>query len=268
MKSLITIPLGFYVALTLFAVESSVIAGAPTQQFLISYDAKLTVDPRRASNTGLSQGMINTLTSVVGNSVSIGDVNDTVSFSKDTYHIHSVGTLSSMVAVFMTKGTFIRTSEGQIFGNKLNTLRYVDIRDNNPPLTTLVDQKNKRVVFYNGNTTVSSISSQNKIQDVLSVGYSFIGHLPDQTVSVSMSDGKSIKEAVFDLRKEMLQLSTGQLETIKLTRRLATRDEASVEYWLRPSDGLPLRVRIGMSQRYGAVLDLMTKKIPAKVQPF
>ena len=115
-------------------------------------------------------------------------------------------------------------------------------------------------------TVVNSVPYDRRIQDVLSLGYAFMGKRPTQALSIAMSDGKSIKRMIFDVRKEPLKLSAGQWDTVKLTRRVANKDDATVEYWLRTSDGLPLRVRIGMSQRYGAVLDLTMTKAPAKVQ--
>jgi hypothetical protein len=54
--------------------------------------------------------------------------------------------------------------------------------------------------------------------------------------------------------------------SVKLTRRKVSAEDASVEYWLKENDGLPLRVRIGMSQRYGAVLDLRAVQIPNVIQ--
>lgn len=255
-------------ALTIIISVPLSVTAQPVQQFTVNYDASLALDPKRASNKGLSQSMINVLTSIMGSAMSIADIKDTVTFSKDTYHIQSVGTLGRILSAFMPKGTFVRVSDGQILGSTINTLRYVDIRTSNPPLTTLVDAKNKSILFYNGKTFVNSTPYKYKLHDALSLGYAFIGKLPTQALSVAMSDGKSIKQAIFDVRKEPLKLSTGQWDSIKLTRRVVNKDDASVEYWLRASDGLPLRVRIGMSQRYGAVLDLTATKIPTKVQPF
>lgn len=252
-------------AILLVLIANPMTVNAQTvKNFSISYDAQLSLDKKRATETGMSSSMINALTSVMGNSVSIAEVVDTVSINKNTYHIQSMGTLTRLVSVFMAKGTFIRISEGQMTENVPNTLRYVDVRTSNPPLTTLVDEKKKSIYFYNGKIITNTIPYQNKIQDVLSVGYGFIGKLPSRPVTMSMSDGKSIKEATFDISKETLELFAKKIETIKLTRRLSSKDDASVEYWLRSTDGLPVRVRIGMSQRYGAVLDLTAMKIVDK----
>ena len=156
------------------------------RQFTVSYDASLTLDPKRASNTGLSQSMVNAMTSAFGSSVSIADVTDTITFSKDTYRIQSVGTLGRILSAFMSKGTFVRASDGQIVGRALNTLRYVDIRTSNPPLTTLIDAKNKKILFYKGMTVVNSAPYDRRIQDVLSLGYAFMGKRPTQALSIAI----------------------------------------------------------------------------------
>lgn len=237
-----------------------------TQQFSVSYDAQLTVDSKRASNTGMSQSAINAITGIMGGNVSVAEVRDTVSFSNDTYQIRSVGTLGRVLGMFMS-GSLERTSVGRIAGGTLNTLRYVDIRGSKPPLTTLVDEKSKTAFFYDGKRMTDRIGFQSKPQDVLSLSYAFVGNIPTRPVSVTLSDGKSIKEAIFDVHSESLSLPSGQWQTVKLTRRISTADDASVECWLRAADGVPLRVRIGMSQRYGAVLDLKSTKVPEKVLP-
>lgn len=235
------------------------------QKFTVSYSANLTLDQKQANATGMSKTMISALSGIVGNAVKIADVSDTVTFTKNTYHIQSTGTLKMILAMFVNKGTFIRTSDGQISESTLNTLRYVDIRADNPPLTTLIDEKNNTILFYNGKTKTGSTPYKTKIRDVLSLGYSFIGHLPTGAFTANISDGKSIKEAVFDSKRETAELPTGKSDTIKLTRRLTEKGDASIEYWLRASDGLPLRMRIGMNERYGVVLDMIATTVPAKV---
>ncbi|HWX02847.1 hypothetical protein [Collimonas sp.] len=239
---------------------------AANQQFSVSYDAQLTVDSKRASNTGMSQSAISALTGFMGGNVSVADVKDTVSFSQDSYQIQSVGTLGHVLGMFMS-GSLQRTSVGKISGGTLNTLRYVDIRGSKAPLTTLVDEKSKTAFFYDGKNMTSRATFQSKPQDVLSLSYAFVGNVPSHPVSVTLSDGKSIKQATFDVHSESLSLPSGQWQAVKLTRRIASADDASVECWLRASDGVPLRVRIGMSQRYGAILDLKSTKVPAKVLP-
>lgn len=237
------------------------------QQFSIKYDAELAIDPNRATDTGLSQSAINGIWGVMGGSVSIANIEDTVSFSKETYSIQSIGTPSQVLSIFIT-GDLVRHSFGKITGGKLNTLQYADTRPGIPQLTTQVNEKKKTITFYDGQKLIQRIPYQAKIHDVLSLPYVFIGRLPAKPVTVSFSDGKSIKQATFDVQKVSLKLPSGQWETIKLTRRIASSDDASVEYWLRATDGIPLRIRIGMNQRYGAVLDMKSIKVPDKVLPY
>jgi hypothetical protein len=258
-----------HLTFAIIAVAANVTTGQVSaqtlQKFTVSYSVNLTLDQKQANATGMSKSMISALSGIVGNAVTIADVSDTVKFTKDTYHIQSTGTLKTILAMFVNKGSFVRISDGQISGSTLNTLRYVDIRASNPPLTTLIDEKNNNILFYSGKTKTGTAPYKNKIRDVLSLGYSFIGKLPTSAVSTMMSDGKSIKEVVFDMKKETITLPTGRTDTIKLTRRLADRGDASVEYWLRASDGIPLRMRIGMNERYGVVLDMVATAVPTKV---
>ena len=233
--------------------------------FTVAYGAHVTLDPKRMNRGDFSDGMISALSGMVGNSIPVGDVTDTVSFSKDSYRIQSSGVVGRMLGSFMSKGTFVRTSDGLIVDGSIATIRYVDIRASNPPLTTLVDLKTNHIYFYSGKSVTSTVTSKGRIKDLLSLGYSFIGNLPSGAVTTSLSDGKSIKNATFDVKKDETQLNASLVPCVKLTRRIVSPDDASVEYWLRATDGLPLRVRIGMSQRYGAVLDLKATRVPEKV---
>lgn len=237
------------------------------QQFSINYDAELAIDPKHATDTGLSQIAINGIWGAMGGSVSIANIEDTVSFSKGAYRIESKGTLGQALSTFIT-GDLVRHSFGNITGGKLNTLQYVDTRPGIPQLTTQVNEKKKTITFYDGQKLIQRIPYQANIHDVLSLPYVFIGRLPAKPVTVSFSDGKSIKQATFDVQKVPLRLPSGQWEAVKLTRRIVSSDDASAEYWLRATDGIPLRIRIGMKQRYGAVLDMKATKVPDKVLPY
>jgi len=261
----LALPLGTLLPLVI-AAPGTGFSASMQQQFSVSYDAQLTIDSKHASNSGMSQSAIDALTGFMGGNVSVANVKDTVSFSRDSYQIQSIGTLGHVLGMFMP-GSLQRTSVGWITDGTLNTIRYVDIRGSKAPLTTLVDEKSKTVFFYEGKNMTSRATFQSKPQDVLSLSYAFIGNVPAHPVSVTLSDGKSIKQEVFDVQRGSLSLPSGQWQTVKLTRRIAATDDASVECWLRASDGVPLRVRIGMSQRYGAILDLKATKVPAKVLP-
>ena len=237
------------------------------RQFNISYDASLSIDANKSANTGLSKNIISALSSALGGSIVVGGVNDTISFSKDAYHIKSVGSLGSILSVLTDKNTFTRISDGQVINGSTSTLRYVDSRAGSAPLTTLVDSRSQKIIIYDGKKVTAKTDYRGTIQDLLCFGYGFIGKLPSGVVSVNIADGKSIKQAIFDIRKETIKSSQGAVDTVKLTRRLSAKDDASVEYWLRNSDGIPLRIRIGMSQRYGATLILSAVKPPEKVTP-
>lgn len=266
MKSNNNIAIKICALMLVFVSFSKTVFAAGAQKFLVNYEANLTIDSKRASNTGLSQGVISALTGIMGGSISIAHVKDTVSISKDFYQIQSSGTLGSVLGMFMS-GSLERTSVGSISGGTLNTLRYVDVRGSNPALITLIDEKTKTVFFYEGKRLTGRVAFQSKPQDVLSLSYAFIGHIPTQPFSVALSDGKSIKLATFDVKSESLTVPSGQWKATKITRRISSLEDASVEFWLRSTDGAPLRMRIGMNQRYGATLDLRSTQIPANILP-
>jgi hypothetical protein len=49
---------------------------------------------------------------------------------------------------------------------------------------------------------------------------------------------------------------------VHLTREQRQGDDASFDLWLRKEDGMPMRIRVGLDDKYGVVLDQKLRELP------
>ena len=237
-----------------------------TQSFALTFEAEVAIDSKKAANSGMSDTLIKGLSGMFGGSVGLGTVSDKVSFTKDGYDIQSSTALGRVASLFM-KGDFVRTSKGKIENNTLTTAQYVDIRPGKTPLVTVINDK-KTVSFVEGKKLSSREPYRTNTQDILSMTYAFIGRVPAGPTTVHFSDGKSLKTATFDVLKESIKVPAGSMDAVKLTRRIVGKEDARIELWVRASDGLPVRLRVGMNEKYGALLDMKASQLPAAVAKY
>jgi hypothetical protein len=156
-----------------------------------------------------------------------------------------------------------RSSEGQIRGGNLVTLRFSDKRGSSPLLSYAADIGKKRYEMRKGGAVTEAGALTYSNVDIASLPYLFLGRTPPAApFSVAYTDGKSIKLAGFRVTKEELSVAGAKVATTRLVSAPRNANEPLIEIWLRNDDSFPLRVRVGMSAQYGAVADQIIKTLP------
>ena len=238
------------------------------QTFAVSYDVEISVDKKKATASGMSQSLINGAAGLMGGGMSVGTVADTIQFDKEgNYLIQSSMSLGALASTFLGSGKYLRSSKGRIENNTLNTMQYVDQRPEKKPLTAVMTDK-KNVFFFDGKATAGKTAYTLNTQDALSMMYANIGRVPvagSKNLRTVFTDGKTVKTAAFNATAEKIKTPSGEWDAVKLTRSNAGQGDASIELWVRQSDGLPIRLRLGMSEKYGALMDIKANKLPAVV---
>jgi Protein of unknown function (DUF3108) len=233
------------------------------QSFTIQFTAEAVVDKAKARATATAIG------GIFGGSVSVASVTDKVYFTKDSFTIESVASAGSVVSMLSNgNNSFVRTSKGSIANNTLNSLQYVDIRGKTPPIVALVNPAKTQWTFVQNKQILNRAPYKAGAQDLASLMYAFIGRVPTAPFTIQVVDGKNIRATTFAVNKEAVTVPSGKWEAVKLARINKAAGDAAIDLWLRASDGAPVRLRVGMNDKYGVMLDFKSTVLPALISKY
>ena len=86
--------------------------------------------------------------------------------------------------------------------------------------------------------------------------------LPQTSITIAATDGNSTKEFIMKPSDDMVQIGKDQVAAVHLTREFRHGDDAALDLWLRREDGMPLRLRVGLDEKYGVVLEQKLRELP------
>ncbi len=250
--------------------------GAHAQQVAFSpinaqfeYDLKITADPGKRA-TYLKQSRetpspYEQAYSLIKGSVSVATIVDKVDIGKDKYRISSTGTLGTVLSTVLQDQKLIRDSVGTIGANGMLTNTYQEKRGNTD---LLIAKAEKNVLnFYKVSSRTPPVGSApyaGRLLDMLSVGYQFMGRdLPAKSIVLPVTDGRSLKNYTL-VRGEAWEFpfDGAKVKAIRYYKTTSKDDSATFEVWFSEKDHVPLRSVIGLSDQYGATIQVDLKKIP------
>lgn len=255
--------------LAYFLIELGVSVGANAQTAQFEYDLKITADPaKRAAylkQSGETPSPYEQAYSLIKGSVSVATVMDKVDIGKDKYRVSSTGTLGTVLSTVLQDQKLIRDSVGTIGANGMLTNTYQEKRGNTELLIAKVE---KNVLnFYkvsSRNPPVGSAPYTGRLLDMLTVGYQFIGRdLPAKSFVLPVTDGRSLKNYTL-VRGEPWEFpfDGAKVKAIRYYKTTSKDDSATFEVWFSEKDHVPLRSVIGLSDQYGATIQVDLKKLP------
>jgi hypothetical protein len=245
------------------------LAIAQTTQF--EYDLRITVDPsKRAAylkQSGEAPSVYDPMLNVIKGSMQVATVVDTVDIKKDRYHISSKGTLGSVLSTVLNNQTLIRDSVGTVTANGLLTNTYQEKRGNTGLLLAKVDAPKNLIQFYKVSSRTPPVATApyaGQLLDMLTVGYQFMGRpLPSKSLVLPVTDGRMLKRYTLNRGETVDFTIDGQkLKAVRFFKSTAKDDSATFEIWYSEKDHLPLRSIIGLSDQYGATIQVDLKKMP------
>lgn len=233
------------------------------------YDLKITADPtKRAAylkQSGETPGPYEQAYSLIKGSVSVATIVDKVDIGKDKYRISSTGTLGTVLSTVLQDQKLIRDSVGTVGANGMLTNTYQEKRGNTDLLIAKVE---KNVLnFYKVSSRTPPVGSApytGRLLDMLSVGYQFMGRdLPAKSIVLPVTDGRSLKNYTL-VRGEAWEFPFDgtKVKAIRYYKTTSKDDSATFEVWFSEKDHVPLRSVIGLSDQYGATIQVDLKKIP------
>lgn len=242
-------------------------AGAVAQtaplKFVARYDLSITVDAKRNSEAISKAKVAKGAMALLGGSVLAGTIEDVVSISDDAYTITSSGKANRILAAVLGGDTLLRRSEGAVGGGYLASQKFSETRGSKLRLAVRTDYP-KRISTYFKNGKETKVEAVNyRIADSASMPYLFLRQpLPVTSITIAATDGKYSRQIYMKPSDEVIQIGKDQVAAVHLSRDQRQRDDASLDLWLRKEDGMPLRFRLGLDDKYGVVLDQKLRELP------
>jgi hypothetical protein len=233
------------------------------------YDLKITADPaKRAAylkQSGEAPSAYEQVFSLVKGSMQVATIVDKVDIGKDKYRISSTGTLGTVLSAVLQDQKLIRDSVGTVGANGMLTNTYQEKRGNTELLIAKVEKSVLNFYKVSSRTPpVGSAPYAGRLLDMLTVGYQFIGRdLPSKSIVLPVTDGRSLKNYTL-VRGEPWEFpfDGGKVKAIRHYKTTSKDDSATFEVWFSEKDHVPLRSVIGLSDQYGATIQVDLKKIP------
>jgi hypothetical protein len=265
------LPISSFIRVAYFCVLFAMGFGAIAQTAQFEYDLKITVDPsKRAAylkQSGETPSPYEQVFNLVKGSMQVATVVDKVDIRKDQYRINSTGTLGTVLSTVLQDQKLIRDSAGSIGANGMLTNTYQEKRGNTELLIAKVDAPKNGVNFYkvsSRSTPVGVAPYTGRLLDMVTVGYQFISReLPTKSSVLPVTDGRSVKNYTL-VRGEAWEFpfDGAKVKAIRYYKTTSKNDSATFEVWFSEKEHVPLRSVIGLSDQYGATIQVDLKKIP------
>lgn len=159
----------------------------------------------------------------------------------------------------------IRDSVRTVNASGLLTNTYQERRGNTELLIAKFEKSNVNFYKISSRTLpVGSTPFSGRQLDMLSVGYQFIGReLPAKSVVLPVTDGRSLKNYTL-VRGEAWEFpfDGAKVKAIRYYKTVTKDDAATFEVWFSEKEHVPLRSVIGLSDQYGATIQVDLKKMP------
>lgn len=252
----------FFLAQLVFAENSF----PPKIQF--DYELSLKVDFKQREaflkKNGEEPSVYEKPLSFISGSIHAANITDVVEMSGPKYQINSTGTLTSVLGVALQNQKLLRQSYGNVTKDGLSTLSYIEKRGNTERLQAKLDSKANKVIFIKDKTEIGSAPIAGNLLDLLNIMYTFVGRRAPPTQSTyNITDSKSLKR--YTLNKGELwdfPFNGAKVKAYRYFKSTTKDDSATLEIWLTEKDNIPLRMVVGLGERYGATIQADLKTIP------
>ena len=234
-------------------------------QLTVEWSVAVAVDAARAKEyAGVAQAAESALR-MMGGGVSVANLVDSLKIDGNRYKMDSKGKLVTVLSTVLPADSATRTSVGLFGGGYPVTERFTEKRGEGDLRVTNVDFKTRVLSYFKaGKMTKREVMSY-RTTDSAMLPYVFYRQpLPTAATTVAGTDGISTRIFVFDPSADSVTVAGKAVPALKLTSRSGAKD-AGVELWLRKTDGFPMRVRLNLNAKYGAVIDQKLLAFPKGV---
>lgn len=230
------------------------------------YIINVTIDPK-AATLPEAKPYLEKATKLIGTNFQVASFEEVLTIKKDgTYQVKSIIPMGSVVATVTPLDKVLRLGDGKIVNGVPVASKVVEQRGSNEPsLMALTNDKLKKVFFYRGKDNVRTEDlPAGGLTDVVMLGYLYLGQtVPVKNVTISAVDAKRpFVNQTLKATETPITFDGQTFPGVKFARALTPGEEATLEFWVRKADGVPIRMLIGLSGKYGVTIDIYPRKLP------
>ena len=235
------------------------------------YELKLSVDANKRAaylqKTNEQPSPYEKVFTVLSGSVQVAKITDQVKFTGATYQITSVGSLIAGMSTALGGQRLVRESQGTLSPTGMASLVYQEKRGNTDLLISRYEAPKKSITFFKTSfrNSTGSAPLEGQLLDLVNVGYQFIDRpLPTKPVTYQVSDARSVKRyTLIPAEVWEFPIDGKKIKAQRFYKTTSKDDTATFEIWFSQGRNLPIRSMIGLSDQYGATIQVDLKKMPA-----
>ena len=229
------------------------------------YIINVTVDPKAASLPEVKP-YLEKATKLVGTNFQVAEFEEVLTIKKDgAYSVRSIIPTGSVVSTVTPLDKVMRLWDGKVVNGRPIATKVIEQRGSNEPsLMALINDKLNKVFFYRGKDNVRTEDlPAGGLTDVVMLGYLYLGQpVPVKNVTLSALDAKRpFINQTLKATETPITFAGETFQGVKFTRVLTPGEDATLEFWVRKADGLPVRTLIGLSGKYGVTIDIYPRKL-------
>lgn len=229
------------------------------------YVVNVTVDPKAASLPEVKP-YLEKATKLVGTNFQVAEFEELLSIKKDgSYSVKSIIPMGSVVSTVTPLDKVVRLGDGKVVSGRPVAAKVSEQRGSSePPLMALVNDKLKKIFYYRGKENVRTEElPAGGFVDIVMLGYLYLGQqVPMKNVTLSATDARRpFVNQTLKATETPITFAGETFPGVKFTRVLSPGEDATLEFWVRKADGLPVRTLIGLSGKYGVTIDIYPRKL-------
>ena len=229
------------------------------------YVINVTVDPK-AATLPEAKPYLEKATKLVGTNFQVAEFEESLSIKKDgTYSVRSIIPTGSVVSTVTPLDKVVRMGDGKVVNGRPIAAKVVEQRGSNEPtLLALINDKLNKIFYYRGKENVRTEGlPAGGVADIVMLGYLYLGQpVPVKNVTLSATDARRpFVNQTLKATETPITFAGETFPGVKFTRVLTPGEDATLEFWVRKSDGLPVRTLIGLSGKYGVTIDVYPRKL-------
>lgn len=234
--------------------------------YVVSWDVQVAIDAAKAKkNPGAAKAVEGTL-GLIGGSIGVATMTDRLSFNNGSYAIVSQAKANALISSLLPNSTATRTSRGRSDGAYMTSVQFTEERTKGHERKVVLDYAKKTSAYFKSGQSVKQEALPYRTADTASLPYLFYKKaLPTGPITIAATDGLSTRLFRFAPSADNVTIGKQNIPALKLTHQPSSPNEAGLSLWIRKSDGFPLRIRLDMNARYGAIMDQKLKELPTGI---
>jgi hypothetical protein len=192
------------------------------------------------------------------------DITDIVEIGPAKYQINSTANLTSVLGAVIPNQTLYRLSYGDVTKDGLVTTSYVEKKGSAEQYQAKLDLRTKKVLFSKDRSKTGSADLNGNLLDLLNVAYTYLGRSPPAAQSLlNITDSKSLARYTLNRGESWdFPFNGSKIKAYRYFKSVTKDDSSTLQIWLSEKGNIPLRIVVGLNERYGATIQADLKALP------